>query len=543
VKKAQCKIVENIDKIDNLWYNGGMENADATITIERSEYDALQGKLTELEMLVKYYEHQLLSAKRRMFGASSEKTDIDSRQMNMFGNEEVAEVPKPETEEIHCNRKKRVGKREADLSGLPVERVDYELSESERACPECGETMRDIGVEVRRELKLIPAKVVVLEHAAHAYACRKCEREGVSVPFAKAEGPAPLISGSLASPSLVAHIAVQKYSNGMPLYRLENGFRYDGVNISRQTMANWGIQCSEMYLEAVYERLKVYLKWETVLHSDDTPIQVLREPGRAAQTKSTEWIYRTSGCSKYKIAIYEYKETRSQEHPRAFLQGFQGLLHTDGYQSYHNLPPGITVIGCWSHVRRKFEAIVKNARKNKQNDSNAERGMDYINALFSLEREFAPLTPAERYQKRLEKSKPIADAFFAWTEYLSALPKSPLGEAARYAMSQRKYLENVFIDGRTELSNNRAERTVKPFVMGRKAWLFANSPAGAKASSVYYSIIETAKDNGLHPYRYVEFLLERLPASSVSDIDALLPWSASLPASCRVPLKSDGSAG
>lgn len=220
--------------------------------------------------------------------------------------------------------------------------------------------MRDIGVQTRRELKLIPAKVVVVEHATHTYACRRCEKNGTEVPIVQAKGPAPFISGSLASPSLVAHIAVQKYANGLPLYRLESGFRYDGIHISRQTMANWMIACSERYVEAVYERLLEHLLKESNLHADETTVQVLREPGRDAKTKSYEWLYRTGLCSRRKITIYEYRETRRREHPKTFLKDYEGLLHTDGYQVYHDLPPGITVIGCWAHVRRRFEQIIKN---------------------------------------------------------------------------------------------------------------------------------------------------------------------------------------
>jgi transposase len=306
-------------------------------------------------------------------------------QLSIFQEEEeVASPPAPETEEISYTRKKSKGKREADLSMLPVERIEYELSEPERVCPECGELMRDIGSRTRRELKLIPARVVVLEHAAHTYACRNCEKNGVRVPFAKAKSPAALIEGSLASPSLVAHITYQKYSNGMPLYRLEKGFAYDGAVISRQTMSNWVIKCSEMYLEPVYEHLKKQLLSESVLHADETTFQVLREPGRQAQTKSYEWLYRTSGFSEHKIAIYDYQQTRGGEHPRNFLEGFAGLLHTDGYQAYHNLPLGITVIGCWSHCRRKFEDALKKIPKSKQKGSSAEKGVAYTNALFNF---------------------------------------------------------------------------------------------------------------------------------------------------------------
>jgi transposase len=518
-----------------------MENTALTVTVSQTEYESLKAEVAELKRLLAWYESQLLSAKRHMFGASSEKTDSDSFQISLFGETKAVSPPETETEEITYRRKKQKGKREEDLSGLPVERIEYELDESERICPECGETMRDIGVNVRRELKLIPAKVVVLEHAAHAYACRNCSENGTSTPFAKAEAPTALLPGSLASPSLVAHIAAQKYSNGMPLYRLENGFAYDGVNISRQTMSNWVVKCSELYIEPVYDLLKKHLLLETVLHADETTIQVLREPGREAQTKSYEWVYRTGRCAERKISVYDYKETRGGEHPQAFLKDFKGFLHADGYPAYHNLPPGITVVGCWTHVRRKFEDILKKTPKDMRRGSNAEKGVAYINALFKLERDTADMTPQDRLKERLGKGRPVSDAFFAWAGSLSALPKSPLGEAVHYALSQRAYLENIYLDGRTEISNNRAERTVKPFVMGRKAWLFANTPSGAKASSVLYSLIETAKENDLHPFRYLEFLLDTLPGAKSSALESLLPWSDSLPERCRagtVPLQS-----
>jgi hypothetical protein len=182
---------------------------------------------------------------------------------------------------------------------------------------------------------------------------------------------------------------------------------------------------------------------------------------------------------------------------------------------------------------RKWEHLYKTIPQEKRKDSSAGQAMAYINALFSLEREFADLTPQERYEKRLEKSKPIADAFFAWAESLKALPKGPLGQPVIYMLSQRGYLYNIFLDGRLEISNNRAERSVKPFVIGRKNWLFANTPDGANASSVMYSIIETAKENGLHPQRYIEFLLKVLPDSTTGDLENLLPWSQELTDYCR----------
>jgi transposase len=426
-----------------LRYNTSM-NMTMTVPELQQQNKSLTARVTEqaaliekLEALNKYYESQLLALKRRQFGSSSEKTEVDYRQMNLWGENETQAPLEPETEEITYSRKKRKGKREEDLSGLPVERVDYELPENERGCPECGKVMHDIGVDVRRELKLIPARVVVAEHAAHTYACGNCRENSDGTPIIKAGSPKSLISGSLASPSLVAHIAYQKYSNCTPLYRLEKGFEYDGVVISRQTMANWVIKCSEIYLAAIYEALKTHLLEESVLHADETTVQVLREPGRDPKSKSYEWVYRSSGCSEKKIVVFDYQETRKQERPQEFLKRFKGFLHTDGYQAYHNLPSDITVVGCWAHVRRKWESLLKTIHKNKRPGSDAENGLMRINKLFSLEREFKSLSPDERYEKRLEKSKPLAEAFFAWVDNLDALPKMPLGEAAHYALSQR----------------------------------------------------------------------------------------------------------
>ena len=499
-------------------------------------------QIAKMEALIKYYEEQFKLAQRRQFGSSSEHSPEQLHFDNMFNEAEDQAnptLPEPEFEEVIYKRKKRVGKREEDLSGLPVERIDYELPESERICPEHGTPMDDIGVTVRHELEIIPAQVTVKEHAAHVYRCKQCEEDGDHTPIVKANYPDPLIPGSLASPSAVAHIAVQKYVNGVPLYRQEKSFTYDGVSLSRQTMANWLIYCAQNLLIAIYSLLIGYLLKEPALHADETPVQVLHEPGRKAQNKSYEWLYRTSGCSEHPIVIYEYKETRGQEHPKTFLRDFKGYLHTDGYQAYHNLPSGIIVVGCWFHCRQHWENLYKTIPEDKRNGSNAERGLVYCNLLFAFEDEFRDLPPEDRYKKRLEFSKPVSDEFFTWVGSLNALPKSLLGEAINYALNQRKYLENVWLDGRLELSNNRAERSIKPFVTGRKNWLFSNTPNGAEASSILYSIIETARENGLRPLNYLKFLLEKLPNTTTGDLEALLPWNENLPDYCRAPARKD----
>lgn len=498
-------------------------------------------QIAEMAAIIKYYEEKFKVAQRQRFGASSEKTPDELRLENIFNEAEdqmEASMPEPTYEQITYKRKKRVGKREEDISGLPVEREDYELPESERLCPECGDLMRDIGVTIRDEIEIVPARVIHKEIAVHAYGCARCEKESDHTPIIKACAPSALISGSLASSSAVAHIAVQKYINGVPLYRQEKGLNYDNIELSRQTMANWIVYCAQNYLLAIYSLMIKDLLKESIAHADETTVQVLHEPGREAQSKSYEWLYRTSGYCEHPVVIYEYKETRGQEHPKAFLKNFKGFLHTDGYQCYHNLPAGIIVVGCWFHARQYWEKTYKAVAEDKRNGSIAERGLVYINLLFAYEEEFSDFKPEMRYKKRLEFSKPVSDDFFAWISSLKALPKSLLGEAITYALNQRVYLENVYLDGRLELSNNRAERSIKPFVQGRKVWLFSNTPNGAEASSIFYSIIETARENHLHPFHYLKHLLDTLPNTKTSNLENLLPWSKSLPLWCQAPVKA-----
>ena len=535
--------------LDIIWdscYRIGMEVmakvSELEEKIEKLEalVERLAARIAQQDALIKYYEAQFKQSQRRQFGSSSEQSPDQLRFENLFNEaEEISDpsLPEPVYEEVAYKRKKRVGKRGEDLSGLPVERIDYELSETERKCAECGEIMDDIGVTMRDELDVIPARVVHKQHAVHAYRCGSCGKNSGHATIVRAEAPPPLIGGSLASASAVAYIASQKFVNGIPLYRQERGFGYDGIVLSRQTMANWLIYCALNYLMTIYILLKERLLNGDLCHGDETSLKVLHEPGRDAKTNSYEWLYRTSKCSPHQIVIYEYQETRKQDHPQAFLKGFKGYLHCDGYQSYHNLPPDIIIVGCWAHARRYWEKLYESLLEPQREGSIAERGLVYINLLFLYEEEFHDLTPQERYEQRLKYSKPVSDEFFGWVGTITALPKSLLGDAVHYTLAQRKYLENVYLDGRLEWSNNRAERSIKPFVQGRKQWLFSNTPNGAESSSIYYTLLETAKENNLNPREYLSYLLEKLPSATTRECESLLPWSESLPDHCRVPVK------
>ena len=325
-----------------------------------------------------------------------------------------------------------------------------------------------------------------------------------------------------------------------PLYRLEQEFNRQGLKLSRQTMVNWLLNISEKWLRSVYDVLHEQLCREPVLHADETTLQVLKEPGRSSTSKSYMWLYRTSGSAKQAIVLYEYQPTRKAEHAEAFLKGFSGWLHADGYQGYHKLPGNIRVVGCWAHARRKFDEALGTLPQEKRKDSPAAMGECYCSQLFKLEQALAELTPEERYEKRLEQEKPVLDALLSWANEMQTktAPKSALGKAIHYLQEQWPYLTRYLEDGRLELSNNRAERSIKPFVMGRKNWLFANTPGGAQASSVIYSLIETAKENGLDPYQYLLWILRNAPVLSQADAawaEQLTPANA--PQECKIPQK------
>jgi transposase len=497
-------------------------HAEETVTIPKAEYESLKQQVAWLM-------GQLKLSKHRQYGISSEKSEYD--QLGLFDEAEATACisdAEPGLEEVKAYRRKKSRDAAERLpSDLPVEVIEHELPTDQQVCPKCSGHLHVMGRETREELKIIPAKAVVLRHVQHVYACRCCERTGESVPIVKAPMPEPVMKGSFASPESVAHIAVQKFVMGVPLYRQEQEWERNGIKLSRQTMSNWLLRCAEDWLTQVYDKLHEQLSAREVLHADETTLQVLREPGRKAQSKSYMWLYRTSGDAQQQIVLYDYQPSRSGEHPAAFLKKFSGFLHTDGYAGYHSsLPDKITVVGCWAHVRRKFDEALKVLSEKQRARSESLRGKQFCDRLFSLERDFAGLPPDERYLARLEQSRPMMEDFFNWADRAGALPKVPLGQAIRYALDQQRWLSNVLLDGRLELSNNRAERSIKPFVIGRKNWLFNNTPKGAAASAMIYSLIETAKENGLNPHEYLMRLFHTAPNLQDGDsIDALLPWN------------------
>lgn len=521
----------------------------STKYVEKLE-DTIKSKDAEIEFLkqqIAFMKEKELLAKHKRFGSSSEKSEYT--QMDFFdeAEKEFDETAiEPELEEIEVaphKRKKKKGAKKDNLEGLTSTTIEYHLSEEEAKCPKCNNQRHIIGKSERLELRIKPVEVEVVKHVIYAYGCRDCEKHGTEVPIQKSKAPKAVIEKSIASPSLIAHIMADKFLNGLPLYRQEQDFKRYGIEISRQNMANWVIKASNDWLSVIYDKLKVELLKREILHMDETVVQVLKEENKTPQSKSYMWVGRTSGDTDKHIIIFEYQPDRVHHRASDFLTGFSGFLHSDGYEAYHKLSKNIIVCGCMSHARRMFDEALKSIPKNLQIGSKALQGKNFCDTLFKIEKkinEDLKLEGKEKLNKRNELAKPVLDKFNEWLKNCGALPKSAFGKAVNYTLNQWKYLTNYLLDERCELSNNRAERCIKPFVIARKNFLFCDTVRGANASAVTYSIIETAKENGLNPAKYLEYLFEKLPnidfRNNPEVLDELLPWS-NLPLECYMQKK------
>ena len=510
------------------------------VTISRAEYEKLQAqskRVSELESRVDVLMEALRLARHKQFGASSEKSEetLMEQLSFLFNEAEVfSAAEKEETENVtvvaaHKRHKKHEYTLDNIPEGIETKQVEHRLEGEDLVCHQCGETMTEIGKEVVRTLEIVPAQMVVREDVYYTYACQNCNKKDIETPVVKAPREKNIIPGSFATPEAIAHIMTQKFVMGSPLYRQEQEIKRKGIHLSRQTMSNWILKATEDYLAPVYEQLHRELLTRDVLHADETTLQVLHEPGKKPQSDSYMWLYRTSGDTDKPIVLYEYQPGRGAKHPKEFLARYKGYLHTDGYAGYHDLGEDITVVGCWAHLRRKFDEAVKSLPKGKAKGSSASQGLAYCNLLFGIEQEIADKTAEERYEERLRQAKPVLDALLSWANSRTAAPKSALGKAFHYLKEQWPYLTNYLKDGRLEISNNRAERSIKPFVIDRKNFLFANTPKGATGSAVMFSLIQTAIENGLDPYKYLTWLLQQAKDADLTDLNTvkkLLPWNA-----------------
>lgn len=512
------------------------------VTISRAEYERFQS----LEGQVAWLTEQLLHAQKKVFGTSSEKADealmdqlrlvFNEAEAYADGAKKAAEKEKVSVAGYSRQRKQSGSARDILPENAKEEVVEHRLSEEERICPECGELMVEIGKEVVETVKVIPAQYILRKDIYYTYACKNCEENGISTPVVKTPHQKSVISGGVAAPETVAYLMTEKYVMHSPLYRLEQDLKRKDVKLSRQTMSNWMIHCSKEWLEPIYAELKKQLLSQDIIHADETTLQVLKEPGKAAQTDSFMWLYRSGKAEKNPVILYEYRDNRRQENPAEFLRGFKGYLQTDGYAGYNSVEDVIHV-GCWAHARRKFNEAVAVLPKGKKGGAALE-GEAYCTKLFNIEESLVELPPEERYAKRLELEKPILDAMLSWANTRNAAPKSKLGIALTYLKNQWPNLVNYLKDGRLELSNNIAERSIKPFVISRKNFLFANTPSGATSSAVIFSMIETAKANGLDPYKYLTYIFRTAPNTDrTADGWARQFLPENVPEECHAPAR------
>jgi len=524
------KLIKSIKKMQEIIT---MDDKDAYI-------EQLKNKIKKLEQQVENLTEMILILRKEKFGPSSEKTpkkDIDG-QLYLFNEAEAysdSPAPEPISRDVRgYTRTEKRTKRVEIIKDLPVREILCELPKEAQYCIQCGTQLKPIGKEiVREELEYIPARLQVVRYVRMAYECPKCKH--TDKPYIeKAPAPTSLMNHSLASPSSVAYVMYQKYVNSMPLYRQEKDWENLGIELKRSTMANWIIRCSQDYFYPVIQYMRKKLLERDIIHCDETPVQVLKEDGKKPQTKSYMWLYRSGNDGKPPIILYDYKPSRNGDNPAEYLKGFTGYLHTDGFSGYNKLD--VIRCGCWAHLRRKFVEAIPGKKANDTQPTNAEIGRDFCDKLFHIEESLKELSPKERYAKRLELERPVLDAFWCWLENLTVLNGSALGKAVAYAKNQKPYMENYLLDGRCSISNNIAENSIRPFCVGRKNWLFSDTPKGAEASAAIYSIIETAKANGLNVYTYLEYLLLYMPDTDYhnhpEELELLMPWSEAVQAEC-----------
>lgn len=467
--------------------------------------------------------------RHRMFGSSSEAL---ANQHRLFDEAEVlASQDDAQADDTQAapeaaeptpaqTKPKGRGKRAPLPAELPRLDVVHEVPEAERVCA-CGTPMVVIGQEVSEQLDIVPMKVQVLRHIRLKYGCPKGDEAPTTAPM-----PVQPLPRSNASPELLAMLLTVKYADGLPLARFQKVLRRHGVDVPRQTLARWVIDSAQVMqplLNLARDRLFDF----PVLHMDETVVQVLKEPGRQAQAKSYMWV-QTGGPPERPVVLFDYDPSRGAHVPENLLADYRGWLMTDGYGGYDKVAKteGLVHLGCWAHVRRKFVDAQRVQGKGKT--GRADQALAMIGELYKVEREAKALTDAQRLDLRTKRSVPLLKKLHEWllATHDTVLPSSVLGKALRYMAAMWSRLEHYATRGDLPIDNNRAENAIRPFVIGRKAWLFSTTQAGAKASALVYSLIETAKANGVEPYAWLAHVMRTIPtAHTVDDYEALMPWN------------------
>lgn len=511
----------------------------------------MQDQISQQSLAVEKLTEQIALMNTRTYGKKSEKINTDENQLNFFSvilNEAESLIDgqlsiEPSMDEVVVpahKRRKRKGKLDEDLMDLDTRIIEHTVPEDvlTEHFPQGYKRLPD---EVYKKLELIPAVFEVHEHHIAVY-------KGRNGKIIKAEHPKEMLNGSIATPSVVSAVIHGKYTNAVPLYRQEQEFARNDVNISRQTMANWVITSAERYISLVYDRMKEELLNSPVIHADETPVMVTKD-GREGMHRNYMWVYRSgSMCKANQVVLYDYQKTRKADAPYGFLSGFDGKLVCDGYQVYHTLEKredtDFKVAGCWAHARRPFAQVYKSLGEEKAAGTVAAEALVQIQNIYHTDNKLLKLSPSERKKRRKTLVKPLVDSYFEWcrNSIERVPPSSETAAGIRYCINQEKYLRAFLDDSQIPLDNNLAEQSIRPFCVGKKNWKLIDTVHGAQASAILYSIVETAKANDLNIYNYFKHLLTEIPKhmddTELSFLNSLLPWSKQLPAECRKKKKT-----
>lgn len=480
------------------------------------------------EELIEQLTEELALARHRQFGRSSER--LIEQELFAFDEMEAGVADAPTTELIEVDVPSHVRKIRAGRKALPgnLERQEiiHDLSDEQKVC-ECGCTMSRIGAEVSEKLAIIPRRVYVERHVRPKYACTACAQEQETRHIHIAPVPASIIPRGIATTGLIASILIAKFEDHLPFYRQELQFEREGIEISRQDMANWTMKVAG-FLEPLVERMRTRLHQFPVINMDETPVQVLGEPEKTNTATSYMWLSR-GGPPGENIILYQYRRGRGTDHAKNLLNGYRGYLQSDGYAAYDAAAneSGCILVGCWAHVRRKFDEAAKASKK----ALSAREALGTIGRLYTIERDLREKLGAEEitaeqfiYQRR-ERCQPVLEKLETWLANKSqtVVPSSALGSAISYAVKQWPKLIRYLDHSDLTPDNNAAERAIRPFVLGRKNWLFSGSPRGAFASSTIYSLLQTAKENGLNTWLYLNRVLSEAPRTPIENWEQFLP--------------------
>lgn len=514
---------------------------DEQLSSKDEEIDNNKKEIQQLKNEIEFLKGVISNRNKKIFGASSEKVDVN--QLSLFNEAEKfsdSNIEEPTLEEITYKRAKKnnyIGKKD-NLANLERVVIEHKLEGDDLNCKDCGEQLTEIGVKSKKEIiKYIPAKLIVEEHIMYSYICKSCEKESIESNIISTKAPKTIFYNSMASNELIAHAITLKYQHAMPLYRQQAYFDMMGATLSRQTLCNWTMSAAEA-LDPIYNHMKKELLNRNYIHADETTLKVINDNGKDSKSKKYMWLY-MSETESGPVILYDYQNTRSSACPKNFLGDFKGFLQTDGYTGYNSVNNAIRVY-CLAHIRRYFHKIICDLDEEALKNSRAIIGFNYCEEIYKLEKELRESYSGNenyydvRFEIRSKKLTPIINKFIDHIEkeIPNALPRSPLGKALDYAKKHLPGLKNILLDGSIEIDNNAAERAIKPFVIGRKNFLFANTAKGAISSANLYSIIETAKANKLVVEKYLVYLFDNLSKIDLSDsgsLEDLMPWSNKIP--------------